>query len=60
MNTDAALVPLRFPEQTMGPSEQRAYANGKEQERKDILACIRASSWSCSEEIVAMIKRRST
>lgn len=53
------MAPLRFPLQNLGPAEQQAYANGQEQERKDIIACIRSTTWSGTEEIVDMIRRRS-
>ncbi len=36
----------------------QAFANGRSAERKDIIACIRAGSWSGSEEIVKMIRER--
>jgi hypothetical protein len=35
-----------------------AVAVGTEQEREDLIACIRSTTWSGTEEIVAMIRGR--
>ncbi len=53
--------PMRTDKQVTGAIELaylRGVQAGAEKERSDIIACIRASYFGGSEEIVSMIKRR--